>query len=174
MLPMGPADRRRRSDPSRSARVLSKKVVCVWCQEEGKPALMAEKEPLDDPSESHDLCPNHRKQVEEEFNRVKAELSEKVDPGRAHSARLRAGAGAAWPPGVARRGEGHMKWKEMQRKWPTFEAYAKGHSAFEVVTSRGVFVAAVAAAACLVSAVVAGVVVLLVACSVFNAWRRVK
>lgn len=59
------------------------KLVCAWCQKEGKPALLADKEPLDDPSESHGLCPDHRKQVEKELNRFKAEaetLSEKVDP----------------------------------------------------------------------------------------------
>jgi hypothetical protein len=43
-----------------------------------------------------------------------------------------------------------MRWKEMRRKWPTIEAYAKDHTALEVITSRGAFVAAVVAAACLV------------------------
>lgn len=73
------------------------KLICAWCRKEGKPALMADKEPLDDSSESHGLCPDHRKQVEEELIRFKAEaerrrteaeqnsteteaLREKVDP----------------------------------------------------------------------------------------------
>lgn len=94
---------------------------------------------------------------------------------------------AQWSaPTVARKGEGHMKWIEMQRKWPSIEAYAKDHTAFEVVTSRGIFVAAVVAAACLVSAVVgltswswffwavAGAVLLLVACAASIVWRKVK
>jgi len=49
------------------------KILCAWCQKEGKPALMGEREPLDDPAETHGLCPEHRRQVEAEFARVKAE-----------------------------------------------------------------------------------------------------
>lgn len=49
------------------------KVLCAWCEKEGKPALMGEREPLDDPSETHGLCPEHRLQVEAEFARVRAE-----------------------------------------------------------------------------------------------------
>ena len=84
------------------------------------------------------------------------------------------------------KGEGHMNWKEMEAKWPTFGAYARDHTAFEVVTSGGVFVVAVVAAAFLVGAVVgltpwswffwavAGVVALLVACTASIAWGKVK
>lgn len=66
------------------------KLLCAWCEKEGKPALMGEREPLDDPSETHGHCPEHRLEVEAEFARVKAEaerqreeaeaLRKKVDP----------------------------------------------------------------------------------------------
>jgi hypothetical protein len=36
------------------------KVICAWCLEEGKPALVREKEPLDDPEESHGVCLEHK------------------------------------------------------------------------------------------------------------------
>lgn len=49
------------------------KVLCAWCEKDGKPALMGEREPLDDPTETHGLCPEHRLQVEAEFARGKAE-----------------------------------------------------------------------------------------------------
>lgn len=77
-----------------------------------------------------------------------------------------------------------MKYKEMQKKWPTLEAYAKDHTAFEVVTSGGAFIAAAVAAAFLVSAVVgltswswffwavAVVVVLIVSCTASIAWGK--
>ncbi len=35
------------------------KVVCVYCAEEGKPALIREKEPLDDPRVTHGVCAEH-------------------------------------------------------------------------------------------------------------------
>jgi len=42
-------------------------VICAWCLKEGKPGLMGEMEPLDDPSVSHGICPVHREEVEAEL-----------------------------------------------------------------------------------------------------------
>jgi len=52
------------------------KIICAWCLKEGKPALMGEREPLDDPRESHGICEEHRFQIEEELEALK----KKVDP----------------------------------------------------------------------------------------------
>ncbi len=35
------------------------KVVCAWCERDGVPAFMGEREPLDDPSITHGICPRH-------------------------------------------------------------------------------------------------------------------
>ena len=35
------------------------KVVCAWCERDGIPAFMGEREPLDDPSTTHGICPRH-------------------------------------------------------------------------------------------------------------------
>jgi hypothetical protein len=35
-------------------------VICSWCEAEGKPAVVREKEPLDDPEETHGVCPEHK------------------------------------------------------------------------------------------------------------------
>jgi hypothetical protein len=35
------------------------KGICSWCQAEGSPADLGEREPLDDPSETHGLCQRH-------------------------------------------------------------------------------------------------------------------
>ena len=66
------------------------KILCAWCLKEGKPALMGERPPLDDPKESHGICPEHRLQVEveltrtaeeaERFRKEAEELRRKVDP----------------------------------------------------------------------------------------------
>lgn len=39
------------------------KVLCAWCQREGKPAVLREVEPLDDPTETHGICPTHQQQL---------------------------------------------------------------------------------------------------------------
>lgn len=36
------------------------KVVCAWCQQERKPALLREVEPLDDQTETHAVCSLHQ------------------------------------------------------------------------------------------------------------------
>ncbi|HEY3066279.1 MAG TPA: hypothetical protein VGL09_10845 [Methylomirabilota bacterium] len=35
------------------------KIVCAWCEHEGKPSLLGEKEPLDDPVPTHSVCSAH-------------------------------------------------------------------------------------------------------------------
>lgn len=35
------------------------RVYCAWCQAEGKPAFLTEREPLDDPTITHGVCPAH-------------------------------------------------------------------------------------------------------------------
>ncbi len=39
------------------------KVVCVYCATEGKPALIGEKEPLDDPRVTHGICAEHQRRL---------------------------------------------------------------------------------------------------------------
>jgi hypothetical protein len=39
------------------------RVVCAWCQREGTPALLGEREPLDDPTETHGICERHRRHL---------------------------------------------------------------------------------------------------------------
>jgi hypothetical protein len=36
------------------------RVICAWCQEEGKPGFVREKEPFDDPEETHGVCAEHK------------------------------------------------------------------------------------------------------------------
>lgn len=52
------------------------RVLCSWCEKEGKPSLIGVKEPLDDPAETHGLCPDHRLAIEAEIEA----LRKKVDP----------------------------------------------------------------------------------------------
>lgn len=35
------------------------RAICAWCRADGRPADLEEREPLDDPSETHGLCPRH-------------------------------------------------------------------------------------------------------------------
>ena len=39
------------------------KIVCAWCERDGLPAFLGEREPLDDPSITHGICPRHMAQV---------------------------------------------------------------------------------------------------------------
>lgn len=39
------------------------KVLCAWCQREGKPALLGERDPLDDPKETHGICAEHARRL---------------------------------------------------------------------------------------------------------------
>lgn len=66
------------------------RVLCAWCVKEGKPALIGEREPREDLTETHGICPEHRAAVEAEVTawrkeadalRARSEsLQEKVDP----------------------------------------------------------------------------------------------
>lgn len=35
------------------------KVTCAWCQRDGRPANLGERDPLDDPTETHSICRRH-------------------------------------------------------------------------------------------------------------------
>jgi hypothetical protein len=37
------------------------KQLCAWCEQEGKPGILGEKEPLDDPTPTHGVCDAHRR-----------------------------------------------------------------------------------------------------------------
>jgi hypothetical protein len=39
------------------------KIICAWCERDGSPAFLGEREPLDDPSFTHGICPRHMAQV---------------------------------------------------------------------------------------------------------------
>ena len=39
------------------------KVLCAWCQSEGRPDDLGEREPLDNPAPTHCICPHHRERL---------------------------------------------------------------------------------------------------------------
>lgn len=39
------------------------RVICTWCEAEGKPAFVREREPLDDPEETHGVCAVHKEKL---------------------------------------------------------------------------------------------------------------
>ena len=39
------------------------KLICSWCRAEGRPGLLGEKPPLDDPTETHGICRRHRNEL---------------------------------------------------------------------------------------------------------------
>lgn len=43
------------------------RVICAWCQQEGRSGLLRVREPLDDPSETHGICERHQRTVFEGF-----------------------------------------------------------------------------------------------------------
>ena len=43
------------------------RLVCAWCADEGRPAFLSEKEPYDNPSETHGICPHHYAAVQREL-----------------------------------------------------------------------------------------------------------
>jgi hypothetical protein len=45
------------------------RIVCSYCEQEGKPALIMESFPLDDPSVSHTICAAHLLQLRREIAR---------------------------------------------------------------------------------------------------------
>ena len=53
------------------------RVLCAWCLKENKPeaeALIGEREPLEEQEDSHGICPNHRRELEERVTRLREEL----------------------------------------------------------------------------------------------------
>jgi hypothetical protein len=44
------------------------RVICSWCEAEGKPAVVREKEPLDDPEETHGVCSEHKEKLGDPAN----------------------------------------------------------------------------------------------------------
>jgi hypothetical protein len=45
-------------------------VVCAWCQAEGRPHVLAEREPFEDRSATHTVCAHHRAKLIEELRRT--------------------------------------------------------------------------------------------------------
>ena len=43
------------------------RIVCAWCKEEGRAVILGEREPLDDTTETHTICPRHRAKLLEEL-----------------------------------------------------------------------------------------------------------
>jgi hypothetical protein len=39
------------------------RAICAWCQREGGPAFLGEREPLDDDSETHGVCRRHLQNI---------------------------------------------------------------------------------------------------------------
>ena len=39
------------------------KIVCSWCRQEGLGGLLGDREPLDDPTETHGICTRHAAEV---------------------------------------------------------------------------------------------------------------
>jgi len=61
-------------------RVPIMKVICAWCKKEGKPsALVGEKEPFEDQTESHGLCAEHRRAVEEELAALRHKIAAEAE-----------------------------------------------------------------------------------------------
>ena len=44
-------------------RVVRMKVVCAWCEREGKPSYLGEWEPYDNPAATHGICSRHKEQA---------------------------------------------------------------------------------------------------------------
>jgi len=43
------------------------RVICAWCQQEGRSGLLRVREPLDDATETHGICDRHQQSVFEGF-----------------------------------------------------------------------------------------------------------
>ena len=43
------------------------RVICAWCQQEGRSGLLRVREPLDDATETHGICERHQQEVFEAF-----------------------------------------------------------------------------------------------------------
>ena len=61
------------------------KVLCTYCEMEGRPALIEEKEPLGDPMITHGICAEHRRQLYREMEVMRRKLAA---PGSGQYGRL--------------------------------------------------------------------------------------
>ncbi len=43
------------------------KVVCAYCERDGRPSVIAEKPPYDNPALTHGICPHHLRLLREEI-----------------------------------------------------------------------------------------------------------
>ena len=43
------------------------KIVCAWCKQEGRSAVLGEREPFDDPTETHGVCSVHSTKLMEQL-----------------------------------------------------------------------------------------------------------
>jgi hypothetical protein len=43
------------------------KIVCAWCQQEGRSGVLGEREPFDDPAETHGVCAVHAERLVEQL-----------------------------------------------------------------------------------------------------------
>jgi hypothetical protein len=43
------------------------RVICAWCQKEGRPGLLRVREPVNDDSETHGICERHQQAIFETF-----------------------------------------------------------------------------------------------------------
>ena len=66
------------------------RVMCAWCQQEGRRGLLRIREPLDDPSETHGICERHQRAIFEAFPSASFPTTRWLfvvparDPGRYH------------------------------------------------------------------------------------------
>lgn len=49
-------------------------VLCAWCEQEGRQALIHETEPRDQQSESHGMCDAHEQALLAQLNRSKEQI----------------------------------------------------------------------------------------------------
>ena len=57
------------------------RVVCAWCLELGKPALVREKESFDDPKETHGVCVEHKERLKTGERMVSVDCPATETPG---------------------------------------------------------------------------------------------
>ena len=53
-------------------------VVCAWCEAEGRPHVLAEREPLEDRTPTHTACAHHRAVLYEELRRLDSDETDAV------------------------------------------------------------------------------------------------
>jgi hypothetical protein len=47
--------------------ILKMLVFCAWCQRDGKPGYLGEREPLENPAPTHGICASHKERLLESF-----------------------------------------------------------------------------------------------------------